>query len=112
MLSSRGAGKAREPGTCETQSLQHRWAVIVNPGLPRGACSGPDPGSALGTTGRSGVLLLRRFQGRCQAGPELLDESGFLGLGALQVPGLDVAEAADFLRDRGERHREVMVLRR
>ena len=48
------------------------------------------------------------------AGPdaELLEQRGLVGLGGLEVAHLDVAEAADLLRDGGEPDREVMVLGR
>ena len=61
-------------------------------------------------THRSGSF--RRFEQRRRAGAELLEQRRLVGLGGGEMPLLDVAEAADFFRDRGKADREVMVFRR
>ena len=45
------------------------------------------------------------------AGAELVEQGGLVRLGGLEVAHLDVAEAADFFRDRGKPHRDVVVVR-
>src|SRR5262245_23168868 len=58
----------------------------------------------------SGAKLLRRLEQRRRAGAELLEQRRFVGLGSLEVAQLDVAEAADLLRDGGEADRDVVVV--
>src|SRR5262249_50312257 len=54
--------------------------------------------------------LLRRLEQRRHPGTELLEQRRLVGLGGLEVAQLDVAEAADFFRDRGEPHRDGVVV--
>ena len=56
--------------------------------------------------------LFRRLEKRRGAGAELLAQSGFLGLGGGEMPLLDLAEAADFFRNRSQFNRDVMIVRR
>src|ERR1700736_1001027 len=68
---------------------------------PRGSSNDPRT--------REDPISLRRLERRRAPRAELLDERRLLGLGGGQMPRLDVAEAADFLRDAGEAHSQMMV---
>src|SRR5262249_19303057 len=57
-----------------------------------------------------GAKLLRRLEQRRGAGAELLEQRRLVGLGGLEVAQLDVAEAADLLRDDGKTDRDVVVV--
>src|SRR5262245_65843017 len=73
--------------------------------------------SALGHVGATGLhrrtgseeRLFRRLEQRRGAGTELLEQRRLVGLGSLEVAQLDVAEAADLLRDGGKPDRDVVV---
>src|SRR5215831_20330715 len=62
--------------------------------------------------GRNANKSLGGVQQRRSAGAELIQQSPFIGLGGREVPHLDVAEAADLLRDGGEADRDVVVVGR
>src|SRR5262249_6264514 len=57
-------------------------------------------------------LLLRCLSHRGATRAELVEQRRLLGLGGGEMARLDVAVAADFLRNAGQSHREVMILRR
>src|SRR5262245_43462359 len=61
-------------------------------------------------SGRGRARLLRRLEQRRRAGAELLEQRRLVGLGGLEVAQLDVAEAANLLRDGGEANRDVVVV--
>src|SRR5262245_60733848 len=58
------------------------------------------------------TLLLRRLHQYRRAGAELRQERRLLGLGGRERAHLDMAEAADLIRNGGERDREMVVLGR
>src|SRR5262249_41920187 len=57
-----------------------------------------------------GAKLLRRLEKRRRTGAELLEQRGLVGLGGLEMAQLDVAEAADLLRDGGKSDRVVVIV--
>jgi len=57
------------------------------------------------------AALLRRLEQRRRSGTPLLQQRRFIRLGSLQVTELDMAKAADFFRNGGKSHRDVVVNR-
>lgn len=65
-----------------------------------------------GEKGTRSRLLFRRDLHRRRRGAELHQQFVLLALRLLEVPLLHIAVAADLFGDRGERHRQRMILRR
>src|SRR5215468_8597794 len=61
---------------------------------------------------RGVATLLRRLEQHRRARAELRKERRLLGLGGRERAHLDMAEAADLVRNGGQRDREMVVLRR
>src|SRR5215469_7492238 len=58
------------------------------------------------------MTLLRRLQQRRGAGAELLEKRGLVRLGGGEMAHLDVPEASDLFRNRGESDRDGVIVRR
>jgi len=69
------------------------------------------PGRRLRPGARFPLALFRRGHGRRLGRAELYEQARFLGLSEIDVPRLDMAEAADFFRYPRERDRRRVISR-
>src|SRR5262245_51123833 len=72
--------------------------------------SPPDLGRASSPAARPKRRLFRRVEQRSDPGAQLIEQRSFVRLSGLEVAHFNVAEAADFLRNGGKPHRDVVVL--